>query len=104
MRAAECHARGRAAVRGDEIVDRADIVAERFVYRAHVGDEAVLSASLRPERSSEAEVFRQDLAGDRLVGTVPDLVVEALELRLRVGVFHRINLNVGRREQDDWGK
>ncbi len=70
---------GGAIVRRDHVLDGADEVLQRRVHRAQIGDEAARPAQLGAERAVKAEIGSENLARLRLVGLVPDHVVEALD-------------------------
>lgn len=77
--APERHARGGATIRDHQVVDDARIVGQSLVNGAQVGEEAVDALPLGAERAAKTEVLGEDFPGDRLVGAVPDLVIEAFD-------------------------
>ncbi len=79
MLAGKAHAAGGAVGRRHHILDGADEILKRCVHRAQIGDEAARPAQLDAERAVEAEISSKDGARLRLVGLVPDHVVEAAD-------------------------
>jgi hypothetical protein len=75
----EDHTGGGAVLRDNQIIDRAGEAAQCGMNGAHVIDETLRSAAFWTQRTAKAKMGMQNLSGDVLVSSIPDLEIKPLD-------------------------